>query len=477
MSARRRVLALAGLAGVALAAGCASPSGLRTHAVPAEPARLEAERSLAGVARAADAHPDDAWWRAYGDPQLDALVGEAMAASPTLRAAQARVERARALAQAVGAPPDLVASVNASSTREQLSRHGLVPPGLGGSWIWQNQATLNFSYEFDFWGRHAAAYEAALGEARAAEADARAARLVLAAALAHVYVQFGRDFDQRDLAQALVAERERRLALVRERVAAGLDSQFELKEAEAGLPEARRQVLLLDEATTLARHQIAALLGRGPDRGLALARPRLGAAPAPLMPALLPAELIGRRPDIAASRDRVEAAAHGVAAARARFYPNIDLVAFAGLQSLDWSHFAQSGSRTLGVGPALSLPLFDSGALRGNLGARNAEYDAAVEQYNQAVADALRDVADQVATLRSLARQDAELDESVAAAREGYRLALARYRAGLSNYLAVLEVESQLIAQRRLVVELRARRLDASIDLARALGGGYTAKD
>jgi NodT family efflux transporter outer membrane factor (OMF) lipoprotein len=191
------------------------------------------------------------------------------------------------------------------------------------------------------------------------------------------------------------------------------------------------------------------------------------------LPSALPADLLGRRPDIVASRWRVEAAAKDADAARADFYPNINLLLFAGLQAITFTHFLESGSRALGIGPAVHLPIFDGGRLRGNLGAKYADFDAAAEQYNQALADALREVADQVAAWRSIEGQEAEVGAALAAAQAAYDLSLARYRAGLTNYLTVLTTESQLTSQRVLAAELRARRLESAIGLARALGGGY----
>jgi NodT family efflux transporter outer membrane factor (OMF) lipoprotein len=456
-----------------LLAGCASQEGLHTRATPVDAARLASEKSLQGEPQSAAGWPAADWWKELADPQLDRLIDEALAGSPNLRLARARVDRALALAEAAGAPRDVQVSLGVDATRQRLTKNGIYPPPLGGQWIWQNQAQINFSYEFDFWGRNGAAYAAALGEVRAAQADAQAARLVLSAAIAHAYVQLARSYDQLTLARDTLAQRERQLALVRERLAAGLDSRVELKQAEAALPEARQRIAQIEESIVLSRHQIAALLGEGPDRGLALEAPRLAARPTTLLPAILPADLIGRRPDIVASRWRVEAAAQDIKNARAQFYPNVNLVAFAGLQSITWSKFPEASSRTLGVGPAVRLPLFDSAGLRGNLGARNADYDAAVEQYNQTIADALREVADQLAIFRSLDRQGTEVAATLAAVREAYDLALVRYRSGLANYLAVLSVEAQLTTARALAAELRSRRLDATIDLARSLGGGY----
>jgi len=459
-----------------LLAACASSDGLVTRSTPADPARLEAARSFASVAVAAAAWPSERWWRSLGDPQLDKLIDEALASSPTLRLAQARLERARALAAAAGAPlgPQLSAEFDAS--RQRITSNGIYPRPIAGSWLWQNQALLDFSYDFDFWGRNAAAWQSALGEAKAAEADAQAARLVLSSAVALAYVQLAHAYDQRDVAHEQLALRERQLDLVRTRLGAGLDSQLEVRQSETTLPEIRQRIAQLDESEALARHQIAALLGRGPDRGLALARPALRPAAGLELPSRLPADLLGRRPDIAASRWRVEAAARGAASARAEFYPNVDLVAFVGLQAITWGHLLEYGSRVLGAGPALSLPIFDGGRLRGNLGAKSAEYDAAAEQYNQALADALREVADQVAAWRSVERQSAEVEAGLATAASARDLAQARFRAGLTGRLPVLTAEAQVAAQRGLAADLRARRLEAAIGLARALGGGYSGR-
>ncbi|HVP09548.1 MAG TPA: efflux transporter outer membrane subunit [Burkholderiales bacterium] len=456
-------------------AGCASQEGLQKHSAPLAADRLQAARTLASAPVRPDAWPSEQWWKALGDPQLDRLVDEALAASPSMRLARARVSRALALAEAAGAPRYPQVGLDIEATRERLSEHGIFPPPLAGSTIWQNVAQLNFSYEFDFWGRNRAALESALGAQRAAEADAREAALVLSSAIASAYVQLARTLDQLDLAKELLAQRERQLGLVRERLAAGLDSRIELKQAEGAPHEARQRIAQLEETAALTRHQIAALLGQGPDRGLALARPALAAGPLAL-PSQLPADLLGRRPDIVASRWRVEAAAQDAEAARAEFYPNVNLIAFIGFQAISWTHFLDAGSLVPGIGPALRLPVFDGGRLRGNLGAKYADYDAAAEQYNQALADALRDVADQVASWRSVERQDAEVAAALAAAQSAYELSLARYRAGLANYLSVLSTESQLTAQRVLAADLRARRLEASIGLARALGGGYTGR-
>jgi NodT family efflux transporter outer membrane factor (OMF) lipoprotein len=187
----------------------------------------------------------------------------------------------------------------------------------------------------------------------------------------------------------------------------------------------------------------------------------------------VPAELLGRRPDLIAQRWRVEAAQQDIASAKAEFYPNVNLAAFIGVQSLGGAGFLTAASRMMGAGPAVTLPIFDAGRLRGNLAGKNADYDVAVEQYNQTLADAMREVVDQLASFKSVDEQRLEQREALATAQEAYDLALLRYREGIGNYLEVLSAEAPLLAQQSLDAELRSRQLALSIDLIRALGGGF----
>ncbi|MFI4888596.1 MAG: TolC family protein, partial [Burkholderiales bacterium] len=191
------------------------------------------------------------------------------------------------------------------------------------------------------------------------------------------------------------------------------------------------------------------------------------------LPSTVPAELLGRRPDVIALRWRIEAARKDVASAKAAFYPNVNLLAFVGLQSLGAGNLLTAASRMIGAGPAVTLPIFDAGRLRANLAGKDADQDIAVEQYNQTLADAMRDVVDQLASFRSIREQRTQQQLALATARQAYDLALLRYREGLGNYLQVLSAEQPLLEQQRLDADLHARELDVSIGLIRALGGGY----
>jgi NodT family efflux transporter outer membrane factor (OMF) lipoprotein len=186
--------------------------------------------------------------------------------------------------------------------------------------------------------------------------------------------------------------------------------------------------------------------------------------------------LLARRADVAAARWRVEAATQDVAGARSQFYPNVNLVAFAGFSSIGLDRLLGTGSEQWGLGPALHLPLFDGGRLRANLRGKSAELDAAIESYNAVVIDAVRDVADQLSSAQAIARQQAEQHAALAASENAYDIARRRYEAGLGNFLSVLAAETAVLNQRRQGVDLTARALDTQVSLMRALGGGYRAE-
>ena len=364
-------------------------------------------------------------------------------------------------------------NASADTTREHFSATSIYPAPLGGSIRTLANVQVAAQWEFDFFGRHRAALDAALGQTRAAQADLQAARNLLASQVAQTWVQLGRLQAQREVAQRTLTQRQQMLAVIRQRVDAGLDTRVELRQGEGALPDARQQIEALDEQIALSRHALAALVARPPNAFETL-RVDLSRLQAGDLPAGVPADLLGRRPDLAAARWRVEAAMRGVDVARAQFYPNVNLAAFIGLSSIGLDRLIEADSRQFGVGPAIRLPIFDSGALRANLRGRTAELDAAIEGYNSALLESVRDAADQLSSLQSVQRQQAEQAQALAAAESAYDIALQRYRAGLTGHLTVLTAETTLLTQRRLGVDLRARDLSARIGLVRALGGGYT---
>ncbi|TSP11828.1 efflux transporter outer membrane subunit [Cupriavidus campinensis] len=461
------------LGAAAFLPGCASMTGLKTQATVEDPNRLTATASLAGTPLSPAAWPDRAWWEGFGDPQLTALVEAALAGQPTLRIAAARVRQADALAG--GAESALYPQVNLSArtTRQRFSENGLVPRPLAGSWKWSSDVQLGLGYELDFWGKNQAAFDAALDRVRAAEVDYHAAELILTTSVVRTYLRLDAAYAQRALTEQTYRQRQNTLDLTRRRVDAQLDSAFDMKQAEAALPATRERLAAINEIIALTRNQLAALAGKGPDAGAEVRPPQLRDRYAAAVPATLPAELIGRRPDVVAQRWRVEAASHDIRAAKAEFYPNISLNAFAGLQSLSLSDFLTAGSRTFGIGPALSLPIFDRGRLRANLGVRQAEYDAAAEQYNATLVTALHDVVNQLVSLRWLAERANEQQQALQLTQEAYDMAVSRYRSGVGNYLQVLSAEGQVLQQKQLLIDIETQERTLHLELIRALGGGY----
>ncbi len=456
-------------------AGCTGMKGLAPEATLRGADALATQHTLEGVTVSKAAWPAIDWWKAFDDPQLDTLIDEGLSGSPTLKVAEARTRKALAAADTAKAPlyPQVAGSV--SSSRQRFSEQGLTPPPAAGTWNTVNQLQVTLGWELDFFGKNRSAYEAALGRARAAEVDEQAARLALSTAIAQAYVELQRAYLELDVAHRALAEREQIYALTRDRNEAGVDSRLELKQAESALPATREEIVRLQETIQLMRNQLAALLGQGPDRGLAIARPTAAALTPVALPSTVPAELLGRRPDLVAQRWRVEAARRDIDSAKAEFYPNVNLLAFVGLQSLGGAGFLSAASRALGAGPAITLPIFEGGRLRANLAGMDADYDIAVQQYNQTLADAMRDVVDQLASLRSVDEQRVQQKQALATTQEAYDLALLRYREGIGNYLQVLSAEQPWLVQQSLDADLRSRELGLSIGLARALGGGYEA--
>ncbi len=446
-------------------AGCASPGDVRPTAV-----LLAAPVADSG----ATVWPAERWWQAYGDTTLDGLVAQALSGQPGVLLAAARLRQAQAAVG--GAEAALLPQVNATLdlTDQRFTENGLVPPPLAGATKWNNGTQLNASWELDLFGRQRAALAGSIGLLRAAEAEAQAARVLLAGNVTAAYVSLARLLELRTVAQQSLQQREQVLALVRQRVAAGLDTQVETRLAEGLVAQSRVEIEALEENVVRTRHALAELSGQRPD-ALATLTPTLAALRSAPLPAALPADLLGRRADLVAQRWRVEAALREVDVAHTLFYPNINLAAFVGLSSIGLDRFVQAGSLTYGAGPALRLPVFEGGRLRAHLGAKAAEADAAVEAYNGALLRALREAADEIASLQSLERQQLAQGDATRAATAAYDLALQRYQAGLGNFITVLTAQTNVLAQSRAGTDLKARHLASETGLARALGGGYAA--
>ena len=463
---------LAGTAFLALSA-CAAIPDLGLAPEPKAASGYAAGQSFAAPVKE---WPSDNWWKAYGDNQLDGLIEEALATSPDLAQAQARVHQAEAYAQEAGATlgPHLDAVASVAEVKQSYNMGfppALVPHG------WQDTGTgaLALNWQLDFFGKNRALLAAATSETEAAQAEEAAARLTLSTAIAAAYADLDQLYADRDAADDALKVRSESEQLITQRRVQGLETQAAQDRAHAGRAAAEAELAALDEAIGLTRNRIAALIGQGPDRGLSITRPQPGAIRAFGLPANLQAELIGRRPDVVAARLTAEAEAKRIKAAKADFYPNVNLVGLIGYQSLGLSMLTNAGSSFGSIGPAITLPIFESGQLQGAYRGARAKYDEAVATYDQTLVRALKDVADSAVSAKALDARLAKSREAFDAAQGAYDLTRQRYARGLGTYLDVLTAEDALIANRRAVADLQTRAFTLDVALIRALGGGYRA--
>ena len=464
------------LGGSLLLGGCASIPQQGPAPTIRSADSFAAAHALAPPAGAATAPawPEANWWSAYGDSQLSALIEEGLAGAPDLAAAAARLRAARALAQQAGAARLPSLGVQGSVGENKQSYNNGIPPAfVPKGWNDTGQVAATLEFDPDLWGRNRAALAAATSQAEAARIDLEQARLVLSTNIASAYADLARLTAERVVQARALELRQQTRALVSDRVTTGLDTRGELKQADAAVPASRADLAATDEAIALTRNRIAALLGKGPDRGMEIALPGV-VATARGLPVDVTTDLIGRRPDIAAARARVEAAASRIKVARADFYPAIKLSAMAGFQALGLGNLFDSGSTYGQAGPAISLPLFRGGALQGQYRQARATYDEAVASYDGTVATAFREVADAVASRNALAARLGESRQALAASEQAYAIARQRYEGGLSTYLSVLTVEQQVLQNRMAVADLEARAFSLDVALVRALGGGFS---
>lgn len=470
---QRTLKRLSPLLAALLLAGCASPNGLNTRGTLLQGSDLQAQHKLQDLTPAP--WPDQQWWSVFQDPKLNDLIAEALQNNPDMAAAQARVDEANAAVMAANADRTVNVDGEAGVTRSRMSRSD-DPMGLGDRYGTLRQLGLNAGYQFDLWGGNKAAWEAALNQARAAEVEQQAAKLQIASNVALAYNTLALAYSQQDVAARELKRTQAMLTLSKRRLAAGLDSDYQLRQTQSLEAAAEASLTASQQQVESARIRLAVLLGKGPDRADSLPQPAL-IAPATLhLPANIPAQLAGRRPDLVAALWQTEAAAQQINVSKARFYPNLNLNAAIGVKSVIGDALFGSPSRFFNIGPALTLPIFEGGRLKGGLAQSNAQYDAAVAQYNQTLISALGDIADLIAQARSLDTQIAQQQRARDIALSSYELAMQRYRSGIGNYLDALSVQQQLLQSDQRLASLQADRIGAGVQLLTALGGGFEAQ-
>jgi NodT family efflux transporter outer membrane factor (OMF) lipoprotein len=368
--------------------------------------------------------------------------------------------------------PQLAA--NGTVFGQEVSTNYIIPaPYTPQGWYSYGQATLNFNWEIDFWGKNRAALAAAVSESQARRAELAQARLILTTAIARSYADLARLMADRVTAEKALDIRTKTWLLFAERQKQGLENVGAVSQAAGKKHLAENDLVQTDVRIAEVRNRLAALVGAGPDRGLGIT-PATGLIKTNYaLPSDLGINLVGRRPDIVATRWQAEASERRIRQREAAFYPNVNIAAFVGGQSLGINRLIETGSYMSNAGPAIYLPIFLGGKLRADLNAARSDYDENVANYEKTLIQALNEVADVAAGLQQLNKQIRLVDQSVAAQAQGLTVAANRYKGGLANYLDVLIAEDELLGSWRVQTDVQTRAFILDVALIKALGGGY----
>ncbi|MDB5933247.1 MAG: hypothetical protein JWQ01_591 [Massilia sp.] len=457
------------LAAIALAlAGCATAPPDRLVQPSPDFARAQL---AASIKLARDGWPEARWWTRYHDAQLDALVERALKDSPTLPVAQTRIAAAQAALASERSNGGASLDLEVGANRQRYSGNGLFPEPIGGNFYNDASVRVKAGYDFDWWGKHRAMVAAALGDVNVRRAEAAQAEQTLAASVVQSYLRLQLLWARKDNVDAMAAAQRDMVAERKARIARGLANIDEQRVAERDLGTLQEQAAAFATQAEREREALRALVGAGAD-DLALARRPVPQGAAAL-PSRLGLELLARRPDLQAARWRVEATLGRATAAEAAFYPDINLAGSFGLDAVSLGKLLRPNSRTMLIGTLVDLPLFDSGRLSGNLGQARAERNAAIADYNQAVFQAVAQVAEEGATLQGLERQAA----AHAAAREASAALVAsatrRINQGLGDRASLLAARQQVLRQQDVALQQQDAALQTEVALTRALGGGF----
>lgn len=462
MRVDRRGMALA----LALLGGC---SMAPAYAPPTTPVPQN-YREVAGwtTATPLDTAPRAAWWTVFNDPVLNDLETRAEQASPTLAAALARYDQARATARIESADlyPQISAGGDASRQRVSGNRFG----GNGNAQTYNDfQLGGALDYELDLWGRIRNSVKAARAEAGASGADLASARLSLQAAVADAYARLRGLDAQAALLQQTVTAFTRAYDLTVTRRQGGIASGMDVNRARTVLGNARAQISAIANERTATEHEIAALVGAvASDFAIA---PRVQPLTAPALPAGTPSELLQRRPDIAAAERRIYAANARIGVAKAAFFPSLTLGLGSGWETTH-GDLLKAPNSFWGLGPLSTvLTLFDGGRRRAAVKLSRADYEELTANYRETVLTAFRQVEDALAANRHLAAQSVDQRDAAQAAARTSTIALSRYHDGASDYLEVVTAQTDALEAQRALLAVETQRMQASVSLVKAVGG------
>jgi multidrug efflux system outer membrane protein len=452
----------------ALAGGCAVGPNYSRPQVPAPPAH----RFFDGVAQA-QSIADTPWWEVTKDPQLQALIREAIANNLDLRTATARVAEARAqygIARSFLFPEVGLAG---GYSAQQVSRLSEPPQGTAAGKTYQNwSAGFPITWEIDLFGRIRREKQAAFAVYLSTEEGRRAALITLVGDVASTYL-FLRELDlQLDVARRTVQTNEETVRFYEKRLQGGVSNRLEVDRAVANRARTAVVIPQIEQQIGVAENALCLLLGRLPgpiERAGAMSAEHV----APKVPVGLPAALLERRPDVLAAEQQLVAANANVGAAKALFFPTISLTGLLGTISGDFSNLLKSDANVWQVSPSLFAPIFQGGRIRRNYDAAKARFEQAAAQYQKAALNSYREVANAIVAVSKLAEARQELERGVEALRNASALSRSRYDAGLANYLEILNADQQLFDQELQLAQVRGEEMRSFVELYRALGGGW----
>lgn len=451
------------------ASSCMVGPKYQAPAMPAPPAFKELDGWK--TAQPADTKLRGDWWEMFGDAELNALEQQVNTSNQSLKIEVARFEQARALIKFNRAAKYPSVTIGTAVSANRYSANGALASPADTVNYGDFELPLQIDYEVDAFGRIHHAIEAARNEAQATEADLETLRLSLHAELAYDYFELrGLDAEQKLLDDTVVAY-TKALELTRNRYEGGATSGAEVAQAQTQLDGTRTQDKDIGVQRAAYEHAIAVLVGKAPAELSLNAKP-LSIGP-PEIPFGVPSQLLERRPDIAAAERRVAEANAQVGIARAAYFPTILISAAVGLEGSSITNWLVWPSRFWAVGPSVLQTVFDGGRRRANSEIAREGYDATIAAYRQTSLDAFQQVEDNLAALRILNDEAGTQREAVEAAQRSLQLSMNRYVGGIVTYLEVVTAQTVALENERTAVDIARRRMDASVSLIKALGGGW----
>ncbi|HEB0855265.1 MULTISPECIES: multidrug resistance outer membrane protein MdtQ [Citrobacter] len=425
--------------------------------------------------------PDSQWWKAYHDPQLNALIDSTLQNSPDMQVAEQRIQLAEAQAQAIEAQDGPQIDFSAGVERQKMSAEGVMGPfaitdpaaGTTGPWYTNGTFGLTAGWDLDLWGKNRAEVAARIGEVKAREAEREQTRQLLASSVSRLYWEWQTQAALKTVLTQIKNEQQNVITADRQLYQNGITSSVEGVETDIDSSKTEQQ---LNDVSGKMKVIEARLLALTNTQSTSL---KLNAATMPVVESRLPSRLgyslLARRPDLQAAHWYIESSMSSIDAAKAAFYPDVNLMAFLQQDALHLSDLFRHSAQQMGVSAGLTLPVFDSGRLNANLDMTTAQSNLTVASYNKAVVDAVNDVARAATQVETLAQKNQQQQKIEHDAQRIVGLAQARFNAGIIAGSRVSEAKIPALREQCNALILQGQWLDASIQLTSALGGGYHA--